>query len=157
MHLYDFKIWTMTMHRRLASATLIIEDETGRALIVKAHYKSYWTFPGGIIDKGETPKQAAIRETLEEVGLEIDSDSVEFVAVVDRISSVAQTYQFVFRVVVDADKLQGVRLQKSEIAESRLVTKQEVRSGNLNLNYGKVIDNWALDASGYFEQGIITR
>ena len=30
-----------------------------------------WTFPGGYVDLGETPEQAAIRETIEEVGIRV--------------------------------------------------------------------------------------
>lgn len=30
-----------------------------------------WTFPGGYVDLGETPPQAAIRETIEEVGMTV--------------------------------------------------------------------------------------
>jgi ADP-ribose pyrophosphatase YjhB (NUDIX family) len=30
-----------------------------------------WTFPAGFVDRGETPAQAAARETLEESGLEV--------------------------------------------------------------------------------------
>ncbi len=35
-----------------------------------------WTFPGGYIDLGETPAAAAIRETAEEVGLNVAIDRV---------------------------------------------------------------------------------
>jgi len=31
----------------------------------------YFTFPGGHVDKGESPEQAAIRETEEELGLQV--------------------------------------------------------------------------------------
>jgi 8-oxo-dGTP diphosphatase len=31
----------------------------------------YYTFPGGHVDKGETPEQAAVRETEEELGLQV--------------------------------------------------------------------------------------
>ena len=30
-----------------------------------------WTFPGGYVDLGETPEQAAVRETAEEVGMNV--------------------------------------------------------------------------------------
>jgi ADP-ribose pyrophosphatase YjhB (NUDIX family) len=31
-----------------------------------------WTFPGGYVDLGETPQQAALRETREEVGMRVE-------------------------------------------------------------------------------------
>lgn len=34
-------------------------------------YKEYWDIPGGLAEAGELPRKAAIRETREEVGLDI--------------------------------------------------------------------------------------
>jgi 8-oxo-dGTP diphosphatase len=143
--------WMKTMDARISSATIILEDEAGRALIVKANYKRYWTFPGGMIDAGETPKQAAIREVREEVGLTIDSDSITFAWVASRTSKMAQTLQFVFKAVLPADMLDQIKLQASEIDEWRLVSKADALSQNIH--YAKVIDLWAHDFSdGYVEQ-----
>jgi len=129
---------------------MILENSIGQVLIVKSGYKPYWTFPGGIIDPRETPKEAAIRETLEEVGIIIESTKVEFVAVVDRRSDFADTYQFIFKAPLVLGGLDKIVLQQSEIEEYLLVTREQVRSGNLP--YGKVISHWASGRSGYIEQ-----
>ncbi len=144
------RLWLRTLDRRPSSAAMYLEDETGRLLIVKANYKKHWSLPGGIIDKGEMPLAAAIRETKEEVGLVIDPADVTFVAVVGRRSSLFDSYQFVFSAPLHAYQLSQVSLQESEIDEYALVTRDEIESGNRN--YGLVIRNWALGKSGYSEQ-----
>ena len=46
-----------------------------------SHWKpEHWGPPGGHIDPGETPKQAAVRETFEEAGLRIKESDLELVA-----------------------------------------------------------------------------
>ena len=51
----------------------VIEHE-GRWLMIRNSYgKGHWTFPGGAIDRGEQPADAAIREVHEEVGISLGS------------------------------------------------------------------------------------
>lgn len=148
--LINRKAWLDTLPKRASSAAMILEDESGCALIVKAHYKSYWTFPGGIIDPGETPKEAALRETSEEVGIDIYAESVEFVAVIDRRSDDAQTYQFIFTAHLPAESIDNVSLQASEINEYTLVTKAQVLQKDRQ--YSKALQHWARGVHGYSEQ-----
>ncbi|MEV0779216.1 NUDIX hydrolase [Streptomyces sp. NPDC050428] len=57
------------------STAIIIND--GRVLMIRRREregKLLWAFPGGGIEAGETPEQAAVRETEEEVGLEVKAD-----------------------------------------------------------------------------------
>jgi 8-oxo-dGTP diphosphatase len=142
--------WMRSMEHRLSSVAVILENPIGQVLIVKAHYKPYWSFPGGVIDKGETPKQAAIREVAEEVGLHISEAALEFVAIVDRISDDAHTYQFVFKAPLDSEMVKHIVLESSELEEFTLVTAEDVKSENRV--YGKIISHWVNGASGYIEQ-----
>lgn len=48
----------------------IIKDKDGRILLVRQRYSPGWHFPGGGVDRGEPPGDAAIRECREEVGLQ---------------------------------------------------------------------------------------
>jgi 8-oxo-dGTP pyrophosphatase MutT (NUDIX family) len=52
-------------------AGIVLTDGTGKVLAIHAskHPKHRWGVPKGKIDKGESPKQAAIREFREETGI----------------------------------------------------------------------------------------
>ena len=57
-------------HRQCAAA--IIQNTAGNVLLVQQNYGSHaWGTPGGVVEPGETPMEAAIRETSEEVGLNV--------------------------------------------------------------------------------------
>jgi 8-oxo-dGTP diphosphatase len=142
--------WLDDQHKRVSSAAMILENERGEALIVKARYKNYWSLPSGIVDPGDTPKEAALRETLEEVGIDVHPEGVEFFAVVNRRSDSMQTYQFVFTAPLLSSMVDHVSLQASEIEAHALVTKEQVLSGDRE--YGKVLKCWALGTAGYIEQ-----
>src|SRR6266545_4601620 len=53
------------------AAGVLFRDAAGRVLLVKPSYKAGWDIPGGYVEPGESPKQAARREVLEELGIEV--------------------------------------------------------------------------------------
>ncbi|MET0980282.1 MAG: NUDIX hydrolase [Candidatus Saccharimonadales bacterium] len=143
--------WLLSQHARPSSAVLILEDDDERALIVKANYKAHWTFPGGMIDQGETPKQAAVREVAEEVGLSIDANDVKFGWTAARHSVVADTYQFIFTAKLHPGVTDHIVLQTSEIDDWRLVSKADVLAESSR--YAKTVSLWADgNIEGYVEQ-----
>ncbi len=52
----------------------IILIQAGKIALIERHKQGqhYFVFPGGHIEPGETPKQADARETLEELGLQVE-------------------------------------------------------------------------------------
>jgi ADP-ribose pyrophosphatase YjhB (NUDIX family) len=52
------------------SVSVLAFDGAGRVLLVR-HAEGVWVAPGGAIEPGETPADAAVREAFEETGLEL--------------------------------------------------------------------------------------
>lgn len=54
-----------------ASAALLICNHNQRILVLRTTYKEHWELPGGGVEPGETPAEAAAREGNEELGITI--------------------------------------------------------------------------------------
>ncbi|WP_239336779.1 NUDIX hydrolase [Frankia sp. CiP3] len=54
------------------SVTAVVTDEAGRILMVHKTDNDLWALPGGGMDLGESIADAAVRETKEETGIDIE-------------------------------------------------------------------------------------
>ncbi len=63
----------------LVSAAALIDDQ-GRVLVQQRSatrsMAGLWEFPGGKVEPGETPEHALVRELHEELGIDIDPDTL---------------------------------------------------------------------------------
>lgn len=71
----------------------VIEREDGAVLLVRLSYRNSWGLPGGLLKRGESPEEAALREVKEESTLEVEL--VGDPAVV--VDAAAQRVDVVFR------------------------------------------------------------
>ena len=64
----------MKTEKPAISAAIIVHD--GLVLMVRRRVSEgelSWQFPAGAVEAGETPEEAAVRETLEETGLSVEA------------------------------------------------------------------------------------
>ncbi|TQF06473.1 NUDIX hydrolase [Kitasatospora acidiphila] len=63
------------------AAAVLLFDEQDRVLLVDPVYKPAWEFPGGVVELGEAPTDAGVREVAEELGLELEPAALRLLAV----------------------------------------------------------------------------
>lgn len=67
-------------HKMAVAAHLLLENERGEVLFLRRSGTGYadgqWSIPAGHIDPGETLVEACVRETVEEIGVDLAEDSV---------------------------------------------------------------------------------
>jgi len=106
---------------------IIIEKD--RVLLVKrghAPLAGEWSIPGGVLEVGETLREAAIREVVEETGLEIEPTVL--LGVYDRILRDADERTLYHYVLIDffCRRISGEPRAAGDAAEVRWFTKPEV-------------------------------
>lgn len=87
-------------------------------------FPEYWDIPGGLAETGELPREAVIRETKEEVGLDIMPTSV-----IHEDSNLDKSKDFIFiRLVYLCElnsKIDDIILQEEEHSEYRFINTLE--------------------------------
>lgn len=146
--------WVASLDARFSSAAVLIENSKGELLILKANYKDNWGLPSGVVDAGESPLAAAIREVKEETNIDVVPDELSLAMVASRQSEEWLSHQFVFAAALPDDRLAHIHLQESEIEDSYFISKEEVAQANFPLLWA--VKLWAKQEFGYAETKITT-
>ncbi|GAA0919575.1 NUDIX hydrolase [Streptomyces thermoalcalitolerans] len=113
----------------VASGVLLF-DEQDRVLLVDPTYKPGWEFPGGVVEPGEAPARAGMREVAEETGVRLND--VPRLLVVDWEPPTPPGYGGL-RFLFDGGRLGSAAAERlllpgPELRDCRFVTEQEAAS-----------------------------
>lgn len=116
--------------RTMADRACVVILVERRVLMLRQSYrgKDLWTFPGGSIEAGETPEQAAIREVKEEVCLDIEL--LRLLCRVPRVTATGIYYCYLGRVIGGEARLghdPEMQLDVQELHEIRWFPLDELR------------------------------
>lgn len=87
----------MELQKFQPQAGCIVALKDGLVLAVPRRSGNQWGLPGGKVEKGETPRQAAIREMVEETGVSLDPTYITEQAVhaaVDCMGTLTHTFYY---------------------------------------------------------------
>ncbi|MEU6992207.1 NUDIX domain-containing protein [Streptomyces sp. NPDC046465] len=141
------------------AAGVLLFDEHDRVLLVDPTYKAGWEFPGGVVEPGEAPARAGVREVAEETGIQLAHTPRLLVA--DWEAPQPPGYggmRFLFDGGhLDGDEARRMLLPGPELRGWRFVTEQEAAELLPAVRYERL--RWALrarerGASLYLEAGV---
>ncbi|RZU18248.1 NUDIX hydrolase [Streptomyces sp. BK239] len=128
------------------AAGVLLFDEHDRVLLVDPTYKPGWEFPGGVVEPGEAPARAGMREVREETGVQLDE--APRLLVVDWERPTPPGYgglRFLFDGgPLDPAAVAGLLLPGPELRAWRFVTEEEAARLLPPVRYERL--RWALRA-----------
>lgn len=113
--------WQESLPKKRMGAGALIFNEQDEILLVKpTYYKDIWTFPGGVVEADESPKQACIREIKEEIGLNINRLEFVCVAHYPATNEKTENLQFVFSAgQLNAKQIKNIKIDGEEISKHK--------------------------------------
>ncbi|MFB7992166.1 NUDIX domain-containing protein [Streptomyces sp. NPDC056002] len=141
------------------AAGVLLFDEDDRVLLVDPTYKAGWEFPGGVVEPGEAPARAGVREVAEETGIQLPE--LPGLLVIDWEAPAPPAHGGL-RLLFDGGRLGGAAarrmiLPSQELRGWRFVTEQEAAGLLPPVRYERL--RWALrarerGAALYLEAGV---
>jgi ADP-ribose pyrophosphatase YjhB (NUDIX family) len=122
----DSKNFYANLPKKRMGAGVLFLNKKGEVLILKTNYKRTWTIPGGMVEKDESPRQTAIRETKEETGLKIFNPEFLCVDYNSDYEEKGESLQFVFYGgILNQKQINGLKIPNDEINEYKFAKIEE--------------------------------
>lgn len=112
--------------KKQVGTAVIFLNEVGELLIVKPTYKNGWLVPGGSTDENESPLRCAIRETGEEIGLDVPQLQLIGVYYGSKKGVFIDSLKFIFfGGVLNKSQIVQIKLQAEELEKYQFVSLEE--------------------------------
>ena len=124
----DEEYAAMLPKKQIGTAVLFFNTK-GELLILKPDYKDGWLVPGGSTDDNESPLHCAIRETKEEIGLNVTELQLVGVYYGLKKGFFTDSLKFIFSGgTLTDDQIAQIKLQKDELKEYIFASPEKVLS-----------------------------
>lgn len=149
-------VMNSALPRTRAIAHVLFRAEDGRVLLCDTVFKNDWELPGGIVERGEAPHEAAVREVEEELGRRLPIGQLLVVDWMPPYLGWDDALEFIFDggVLTDQD-ISAFSLQPSEIKSVSLVPVAEAARHLTPISHRRLSIAAALGAGqlAYLENG----
>lgn len=116
------RAWYRALPAKRTSAGVLFTDAGSGVLLVRPTYKEYWEIPGGMVETGESPHEAAAREIAEELGIDRPIGRLLCVDWVPPRDPKTDGLMFLFDGGrLESDEVAAIVLRSEELSEHRFV------------------------------------
>ncbi|MEY3784332.1 MAG: hypothetical protein RLZZ230_654 [Candidatus Parcubacteria bacterium] len=121
--------YAATLPKKQVGTAVLFFNEKEELLILKPNYKDGWLVPGGSTEDNESPLQSAIRETKEEIGLNITKLQLVGLYYGHKKGFFSDSLKFVFYGgTLNTEQVSKIKLQTEELDEYIFISTQNAIS-----------------------------
>jgi ADP-ribose pyrophosphatase YjhB (NUDIX family) len=118
--------FTAKLPTKRMAADCLFTDQVGRLLVLKPPYKETWDLPGGIVERDESPRDAARREVREEIGLVVEPGELLVVDWIPQTGEFTEIVAFLFDGgTLTPAEMDRIVVQPAEVTHFRFVALDE--------------------------------
>ena len=104
--------------KKRMGAGVLVMDENGRILLVQPSYKPNWEIPGGVVEKGESPRACCQREVQEELGIQLKIGQLLIIDYSSATDAKTESLMFIF----DGHQISPSTIKKIKLHPEELIS-----------------------------------